>query len=67
MHADRFANIVRAGAVQAERDARLIEMSIETRRCLERADVKLVWVKALLEELAQTTASRLKKRSETLA
>jgi hypothetical protein len=44
MHADRFANIVRAGAVQAQRDARFIEMSIETRRRLESADVKLVWV-----------------------
>jgi len=44
MHADRFANVILAGAVQAERDAGLIEMSVETRRCLERADVKLVWV-----------------------
>jgi hypothetical protein len=38
------ANVVRAGAVQAERDAGLIEMSVETRRLLERADVKLVRV-----------------------
>ena len=32
MHADRFANVILAGAVQAERDAGLIEMSVETRR-----------------------------------
>jgi hypothetical protein len=41
---DRFAHVVRTGTVQAERDAGLIEMSVETCRLLERTDVKLVRV-----------------------
>ena len=41
MHADRFAHIIGAGAVQTEPNAGLIEMGVETVRLPEGADVKL--------------------------
>jgi two-component system, LuxR family, sensor kinase FixL len=44
MHADRFAHVICAGAMQAEGDTGLIEMGVETRRPLEGANVKLVRV-----------------------